>query len=212
MRVFPTVVLMALLTIAMISFIGCREADFRTINEIRMVTPGEVQGQSGYLIQFNIEKQGIAPEDKVFSRAMILFRDTDITWDNFYLDITVVTERDDPRGAQILEIFRLLQQSTGLNIIDHPTNEEIPPLWVLGEGAVLVKFLRGIIIQTPTENVLLKLNLAFKESLAAMVEKALRDGPKVIDLGLPTEPPAVVAVSATSDNADSTRAEVGLIR
>ena len=181
-----------LLLIATVTFIGCREADFRTIDEIRVVTPDEVHGQTGYLMQFHFEKQGIVSADRVVSRAILLFRDADISWYNFYIDITVDTERNDPQAAEILELFGLLARSTGLSIIDNPNDGEIPPLWTLGEGAVVTEFFRGLVINAPSESVLLRLNLAFKESLIEMVERALRDDVKVIDLGLtPTEPPPV---------------------
>lgn len=173
---------------ASISLIGC--GGVITVDEIRTVTPDEVQGQTGYLVQVKFEKENVAPADKVFSRAILLIRDNDISWYNFYLDIEVITEKNDLQAVEILQLFSLLEQAEGLSVIGYPPDEEIAPLWILGTGVIRAELLCGLIIDTPADNVLLKMNLAIKEDVMAMFEKALRDGPKVIDFNqTPTEPP-----------------------
>ena len=180
-----------LLTIVILNTTGCRKnADFSTIDEIRVLQLSEVQGAVGHLIEFHIEKKNVSPADKVTSTVALLARDDDLTPDNFYIVITVVTERGDPRAAQILELFNLFAQATGLSIADLP-DEETPPLVKMGSGSIGVIIARCLIIQTPAENVCLKLNLAIAKNLVDKMEKMVRDGPRSIDLGLTPEPPVV---------------------
>ena len=206
---------LALLAIIMLSTIECRNADFRTIDEIRVVALDEVQGAMGHLIQFTVEKNGVPDADRATFQVALLVRDEDISMNTFYILLTLITDRKSPEHAVYADIFNLFERSTGLGVTTLPADEERPLMYKIGSGAVQAHFAKCLVIQTPLENVCLKLNLGIGKSLTDKIERLVQSGPKVIDIGLTPEPPpvvgppAIVALSAVSDNTDTTQAVAG---